>query len=56
MTIDEACQFLQISRPTFFRLRKEKKLKAVRVGGGLRLDPAEIRAFVKRNVSESTDD
>lgn len=56
LTVDEACDFLRISVPTFYRLRKEGKLKAVRVGGGLRIDPAELRAFVRRNVSQRTGD
>lgn len=54
LSVDEACEFLQISVPTFYRLRKEGKLKAVRVGGGIRIDPTELRSFIARNVSKRT--
>jgi excisionase family DNA binding protein len=55
-TVDEACEYLRISPASFYRLRRDGKLKAVRVGGGLRIDPSELRAFVQRNVSERTGD
>lgn len=56
LTVDEACEILKISVPTFYRLRKDGDLRAVRVGGRLRLHPQDLRDFIKRNASESTDD
>ena len=36
LTEDEACEFLKISRPTLHKLRKEGKVKYMKVGKGFR--------------------
>ena len=36
LTEDEACKFLKICRPTLGKLRKEKKVKYMKVGKGFR--------------------
>jgi excisionase family DNA binding protein len=56
LTVDEACEFLQISEASFFRLRKRGKIKGVRVGSHLRIEPAELRAFVQRNITKRSGD
>lgn len=46
LTIDESCQFLKVSRPTFYRIVREGALKTVRVGGRMRVKPDELRRYI----------
>ena len=36
LTEDEACEFLKITRPTLYKLRKEGKVKYMKAGKGFR--------------------
>ena len=41
-TEDEACEFLKITRPTMFKLRKEGKVKYFTVGSGIRYKQSDL--------------
>jgi excisionase family DNA binding protein len=44
LTITQACKYLGISHPTFWRLRKDGKVKAVKLG--------KTDRFTKENLEE----
>ncbi len=52
LTIKEVCEYLNVSKPTIYRLIKEGKLKPIKIGRATRFDKEDIDKFIeeqKRN-------
>lgn len=45
-TINQVCERLSLSRSTFYRLRDEGKLKAVKIGRATRVPESSIEQFI----------
>jgi len=52
MTAEQANTYLQISRRTLFRLIKDKKIRALRVGNVYRFHKEELDEDIKENTDE----
>ena len=52
LRIDDAARRLNVSKATVYRLIKRGQLPAVRVGGQIRLDPAELERYVYEEESK----
>jgi len=50
-TVRESARALSLSEASVFRLLRRGELPAVKVGHSLRLDPADLAAFVQRQKS-----
>ena len=48
LTIKEACEYLNISRATLYKLIKEGKLKPVKIGRSTRLDKRDLDKFIQQ--------
>jgi putative molybdopterin biosynthesis protein len=48
MTIDEARDLLRLTRTRMYQLIRDGIIPSVRLGRGIRLVPAELRAFIAR--------
>jgi excisionase family DNA binding protein len=49
LTKQEAIKFLSISRPTFDKLRKNGKLKEIKLGGRVLFDKTDIIEFIEKS-------
>jgi excisionase family DNA binding protein len=47
LTIKEACEYLNLSRATIYKLIKEGKLTPIKIGRSTRLDKSDLDAFVE---------
>lgn len=52
LTPADAAARLAVSMWTLARLRRDGDLRAVRVGGAWRYDPADLSAYINQNRSE----
>jgi excisionase family DNA binding protein len=52
LTIDEACEVLNISRTTFNRMKKKGQIKIVKIGPRrLGVKPEELRRYINRRAA-----
>lgn len=51
LTVQEAAQTLSVSERTFWRMVKEKEIRVVKIRNCLRIDPADIRRYVRNHKS-----
>jgi excisionase family DNA binding protein len=51
ITLDEAKDALRVCRMTLFRLRREKKIKHVKIGRRVYLRPKDLRALMEEAVA-----
>ncbi|WP_013629625.1 helix-turn-helix domain-containing protein [Rubinisphaera brasiliensis] len=49
LTYKDAASYLALSERTVWRLVKSGELKAAKVGGAVRIDPADLRDYVERS-------
>lgn len=49
LTIKQVMQSLQVSRITLYRWIGEGKIRAIKIGGQLRIRPAELEQFLQEN-------
>ena len=49
LTTKQACEYLQVSTTTLWRLTKRRALTAVRVGGRTQYDVKELDRFIRRH-------
>jgi excisionase family DNA binding protein len=49
LTARDVCQLLQKGRTSLYRLLESAEIRAVKIGGSLRFEPAEIEKFINRN-------
>ena len=56
LTIDEACQFLRVSKPTLYRFLKSEKMgiPAYKVGRAWKFDKKKLENWVTEQIREST--
>ena len=52
LKIDDVARRLNVSRATTYRLLNRGELRAVRVGGQLRVDPAELEQWLRTSRLE----
>jgi excisionase family DNA binding protein len=52
LTTKEAMEYLRITRPTFFKLIKEGKLKASKVGHNYRIRKIDLDNFLEGETDE----
>ncbi|MCL6584464.1 MAG: helix-turn-helix domain-containing protein [bacterium] len=52
LTAEQATEYLQISRRTLFRLIKNGKLRALKVGNAYRFKKAELEEDLRVNTGE----
>jgi excisionase family DNA binding protein len=50
LTIKQACDFLKVSRSTFWKLRAEHGLPVVRAGGIVRVRERDLTAWIEKHV------
>lgn len=50
-SIDEAIEVLGVSRMTYYRLRKRKNVKTVKIGRRVYLHPKDLRALMEEAVA-----
>ena len=48
LTIDEAINLLQISKPTMYRLTSQKRIPFVKVGGSVRFSEARLTEWLEK--------
>jgi len=53
LTIKEACEYLNLSRATIYKLIKEGKLTPIKIGRSTRLDKSDLDAFVESMKKET---
>ncbi len=46
LTSDEAIKYLRISKPTFFKLIRAERIKAIKAGKGYRILQSELNRFL----------
>ncbi len=46
LTVRDVANELRLDRSTVYRLVERGEIPAVRVGGSIRIDPAELRAYI----------
>lgn len=46
LTVEEAAERCRISRPTYYRLARAGIVPAVRIGGSIRVDEAELEGYI----------
>lgn len=54
LTVKQVQEKLQVCDETVYRYIRSGKLKAVHIGGLLRVDPDELEAFIKGDNHESS--
>ncbi|MGO8988802.1 MAG: helix-turn-helix domain-containing protein [bacterium] len=47
LTTDEAIQYLKISRPTYFKCIRLRRINAIKVGSGWKVLQSELTRFLK---------
>jgi len=52
MTIKEVADYLKINEKTIYKLAKEKKIPAFKIGGNWRFKKEAIDEWIKRNMYE----
>ncbi len=52
-TVDEAANYLRVSRRQVYKLVREGNLRAVRVGERLRFRPGDVEGYLERDRSDS---
>jgi excisionase family DNA binding protein len=50
LTIDEACERLSISRPTFYELVHAGKLRSIKIGAARRVPASALEEFVSEEL------
>jgi len=50
LTIEEAVVFLQISKPTLYRLTSQKKIPFYKIGGNVRFSEAHLLAWLEKHA------
>jgi excisionase family DNA binding protein len=51
LTVEETCEALTISRPTFYRLVRDGELKAIKIAGRTVVTTAELQRFLDTRLS-----
>ncbi len=46
LTVKEVCEYLNVSKPTVYRLIKEGKLKPIKIGKATRFEKEDIDKFI----------
>ena len=49
LSIHEVAEFLNTSEKTIYRLIDNGELRAIRIGGMWRIDPADLQDFIRRH-------
>ncbi len=49
LTVEEAVAFLQVSKPTMYRLTSQKKIPFYKIGGSVRFSEAHLIAWLDRH-------
>ena len=47
LTVEEAMQFLQVSKPTIYRLTSQKKIPFYKIGGSVRFSETHLLAWLE---------
>jgi len=47
LTVEEACQLLRISRPTFDRMRNRQQIAVIKIGRKVRIKSDELRRVIE---------
>jgi excisionase family DNA binding protein len=50
LTTDEAIKFLKISKPTFLKYIRLRKIRAIKAGNGWRVLQSELYRFLKGGI------
>jgi excisionase family DNA binding protein len=53
LTTKEACEYLRISKPTFFNLIHKNQIRARKIGNRWRVSKSELRGFLEVKQQES---
>lgn len=53
ITQEELCEFLRISETTVIRLKKQKKIPFLEIGGSIRYDKAAVIKAFEKNKSKT---
>ncbi len=56
LTSDEAIEYLRISKPTFLKYIRQRRIKAVRAGKGWRILRSELNRFLKAEFEERSNE
>ena len=51
LTVNRTCEILAISRVTFYRLIRRGELKIIKVGDRTRVNPDDLRRYIKKNAA-----
>lgn len=51
LTTNEAIEFLKISKPTYLKLIRTKRIRAIKAGNGWRVLRSELLRFLKGGVN-----
>jgi len=53
LTVAEAAERCRVSRPTYYRLARAGIVPAVRIGGSIRVDEAELEGYIFCDPAEA---
>ena len=56
MTYEEAADWLRVTSRTVRQLVRDDKLRVVRFGGSVRIDPSDLRSFIRNTKTEGDND
>ena len=56
MTYEEAADWLRVTSRTVRQLVRDDKLRVVRFGGSVRIDPSDLRSFIRNAKTEGDND
>jgi excisionase family DNA binding protein len=51
LTLEDACERLQVSEATIRRLVKDGELRVVRIGRAIRVRPEDLDAFIRDHLT-----
>ena len=54
LTVNEALEYLRISRPTFYRLIKQGKIKPVKIGKRTLIDKADLDRLIEESKKDNS--
>ena len=53
LTLEDACEQLQVSEATIRRLVKDGELRVVRIGRAIRVRPEDLDAFIQARLTQT---